>query len=106
MRRIVGGWINTASRANEVTVDLFRKEEGLMRLNPAFTAAALIVLIAMSVTAYGQEYRLEEGWPQLPAGMEWGGVISVDMDADGNIVVLRRAEPPIRRPDPDWSGTR
>jgi streptogramin lyase len=47
------------------------------------------------VPAVGQEYRLEAGWPQLPAGMAWGGVISVDVDADGNIVVFRRAEPPI-----------
>lgn len=40
-------------------------------------------------------YRLEEGWPQMPADMAWGEVISVDVDGAGNIVVFRRAEPPI-----------
>ena len=71
-----------------------------MRLNRVVITVALMTLVAVSVTANAQEYRLEEGWPQLPAGMEWGGVILVDMDADGNIVVLRRAEPPILKFDP------
>lgn len=67
--------------------------------NRVVTTGLFLALAATSTTASGQEYRLEEGWPQLPAGMEWGGVISVDMDADGNIVVFRRAEPPILKFD-------
>ena len=69
-----------------------------MTLNRVVTTLTLVTLVAMSVTANGQEYRLEEGGPQFPEGMEWGGVISVDIDGDGNIVVLRRAEPPILDP--------
>jgi hypothetical protein len=71
-----------------------------MRLNRVVTTVALVTLVAISAKANAQGYRLEEGWPQLPEGMAWGGVISVDMDADGNIVVFRRAEPPILKFDP------
>ena len=71
-----------------------------MKLNRVVTTIALATLVAITATANGQEYRLEEGWPQLPEGMAWGGVISVDMDSDGNIVVFRRAEPPILKFDP------
>ncbi len=49
-----------------------------MSLSRLVTTVALVSLVALSVPAIGQEYRLEEGWPELPAGMEWGGVISVD----------------------------
>lgn len=71
-----------------------------MNWNRVIATITFLTLAAISATASAQEYRLEEGWPQLPAGMEWGGVISVDMDADGNIVVFRRAEPPILKFDP------
>ena len=40
-------------------------------------------------------YEKVEGWAKLPAGMEWGQVISVDMAPDGHIWALHRAEPPI-----------
>ena len=45
-------------------------------------------------------YHLVEGWAQLPEGMEWGEVISVDLDAEGNLYVFHRAEPPILKFDP------
>src|SRR5579863_5812737 len=35
------------------------------------------------------------GWVQLPAGMQWGQVISVKPDAQGNLWVFHRSEPPI-----------
>lgn len=40
-------------------------------------------------------YTEQLGWVQLPAGMQWGQVISVKPDAHGNIWVFHRSEPPI-----------
>ena len=44
-------------------------------------------------------YRPVENWAQLPAGMEWGQVISVQPDAHGNIWVFHRKDPPILKFD-------
>ncbi len=44
-----------------------------------------------------QPYRMVEGWAQLPAGMTWGSVSGVSTDAQGQVYVFRRAEPPIVR---------
>jgi len=75
---------------------------GRMKGTLLVTGVALMVMVVMSAAANAQDagYILVEGWPQLPAGMAWGQVISVDVDADGNIVVFRRAEPPILKFDP------
>ena len=40
-------------------------------------------------------YSPVENWAQLPAGVEWGQVISVQPDAHGNIWVFHRKDPPI-----------
>jgi DNA-binding beta-propeller fold protein YncE len=40
-------------------------------------------------------YRPVENWAKLPAGMEWGQVISVQPDAHGRIWVFHRKDPPI-----------
>ena len=40
-------------------------------------------------------YRPVENWAQLPAGIEWGQVISVVPDGHGNIWVLHRKDPTI-----------
>jgi DNA-binding beta-propeller fold protein YncE len=40
-------------------------------------------------------YHLVDNWAGLPAGMEWGQVISVQPDAHGNIWVFHRKDPPI-----------
>jgi sugar lactone lactonase YvrE len=40
-------------------------------------------------------YRPVENWAQLPAGVQWGQVISVVPDAHGNIWVFHRSEPPV-----------
>src|SRR4029077_404828 len=45
-------------------------------------------------------YHLAEHWAQLPAGMQWAGVISVDPDAKGNVWVVHRSAPTILRFDP------
>src|SRR5262249_27217363 len=56
---------------------------------------AAIVVSVIAVHAQDNPYRVAEGWPQLPAGMKWAGVISVDVDAQGNIWVSHRSEPTI-----------
>ena len=45
-------------------------------------------------------YRLVENWAQLPSGMKWGAVISVDADANDNLWVFHRSTPPILKFDP------
>jgi sugar lactone lactonase YvrE len=40
-------------------------------------------------------FRPMENWAQLPAGIEWGQVISVDSDGHGNIWVFHRKDPAI-----------
>jgi sugar lactone lactonase YvrE len=55
-------------------------------------------------------YRTIENWIQLPPGMEWaqgtapqqfpGQVVGVDFDAAGDIIVIRRADPPLLKFDP------
>ena len=64
----------------------------LTRVAPLIAA---MVLSAVAVHAQDNPYRIAEGWPQLPAGVTWGAVISTDSDAHGNIWVFHRSEPPI-----------
>ncbi len=40
-------------------------------------------------------YREVQNWAQLPPGVQWGPVISVDPDAHGNIWVFHRSDPAI-----------
>ena len=68
----------------------------------ACVVALMAAIAASSMALHAQEnpYRVVENWPQLPAGMKWGGVISVDSDSSGNIWVFHRNEPPILKFDP------
>src|SRR5437667_1779954 len=61
---------------------------------------AAIVVSAVAARAQDNPYRVVEGWPQLPASVKWGAVISVDADAKGNIWVFHRNQPPILKFDP------
>jgi len=65
-------------------------------------AALLVAMIVSAVVLFAQSnpYRAVEGWPQLPANIKWGAVISVDCDAKGNIWVFHRNQPPILKFDP------
>jgi imidazolonepropionase-like amidohydrolase len=40
-------------------------------------------------------YRPAANWARLPAGMAWAQVTAASTDADGNLFVFRRAQPPI-----------
>jgi imidazolonepropionase-like amidohydrolase len=42
-------------------------------------------------------YRPVPDWARLPEGMRWGQVTAAAADADGNLFVFRRAQPPILR---------
>ncbi|HTS49231.1 MAG TPA: peptidyl-alpha-hydroxyglycine alpha-amidating lyase family protein [Bryobacteraceae bacterium] len=54
-------------------------------------------LLAAAGALYAQPnpYREVEGWAKLPAGMQWGQVISVDPLPDGNILAFQRTDPPL-----------
>ena len=60
----------------------------------------IVAVCAVAVRAQDSPYRVAEGWPQLPAGIKWAGVISVDADARGNIWVFHRSDPTILEFDP------
>jgi streptogramin lyase len=51
-------------------------------------------------TALPNPYHIAENWAQLPAAMKWGGVISIELDAKGNIWVFHRNDPSILKFDP------
>ena len=58
-------------------------------------AAVALVSLAAAPALAADAYEKVDGWAKLPAGMEWGQVISVDMAPDGHIWAFHRAEPPI-----------
>ncbi len=67
-----------------------------------FTTLAFLTAIVTSGTlanAQPNPYREVDNWAQLPAGMHWGQVISVDGDPDGNVWVFHRGEPPLLKFD-------
>ena len=70
-------------------------------------AAAIVVMLAIAAaTVLAQNgnlpnpYHEVANWAKLPAGAKWGGVISVDPAANGNIWVFHRSDPPLLRFDP------
>jgi len=70
--------------------------------------AAIAILFATFAAAQeainfkSDDYNHVEGWAKLPPHIEWGNVISVDPDPDGEHVwALHRAEPPVLKFDPD-----
>jgi len=68
-------------------------------LQVKFTRVVLVIAVifvsAVAVHAQSNPYRVAEGWPQLPSGVKFGAVISVDADARGNIWVFHRNDPTI-----------
>jgi len=76
------------------------------RRNVAF-AGTIVIVITMAVTTAATQskdvpnpYRTIENWAQLPSGVHWGAVISVDVDAKDNLWVFHRSTPPILKFDP------
>jgi len=59
-------------------------------------AAASPAAIEVSATNnLPDPFRSVENWAQLPAGMQWGQVISVKPDSHGNLWVFHRSDPPV-----------
>jgi sugar lactone lactonase YvrE len=57
---------------------------------------SVVVIVALTnVSAQDNPYKAAPGWPQLPANIKLGGVISVEPDAKGDIWVFHRNQPPI-----------
>jgi hypothetical protein len=82
------------------------------RLMPRLAGAATLVVTAVCLcfsTAFAQKsnppnpYHEVSQWAKLPAGVAWGGVISVDPAPNGDIWVFHRSDPPLLRFD--QSGT-
>jgi streptogramin lyase len=64
------------------------------------TIVFAITLLGGAAYAQPNPYRTIDTWAQLPAGMEFGQVISVDLDPQGNIWAFHRSNPPILEFDP------
>jgi len=47
-------------------------------------------LLGVQAYSQGSAYRLTEGWAQLPKDLEWGQLIAIEPDADGNIYAFHR----------------
>src|ERR1700733_13256487 len=68
---------------------------------PRYTGLALgVILSALTAFAQSTPYHLVEGWHDIPSNTKWGPVIGVDVDAQGNIWVFHRSNPPILEFDP------
>jgi sugar lactone lactonase YvrE len=56
----------------------------------ATATVSIISLLAVQVNSQGRAYRVTDGWAQTPRGMEWGQLIAIEPDADGNIYAFHR----------------
>ncbi len=73
--------------------------------HPRFLAAALLPALAAGLVFAQADtkasndlpnpFRTVEGWARMPAGIEWGQVISVMPDPKGNVWIFHRKDPPI-----------
>src|SRR5262245_54781677 len=67
-------------------------------------AGPLLVLAVVTLAAQSgsapNPYREDASWAKLPVGAKWGGVISIDPAANGDMWVFHRSDPPVLRFDP------
>lgn len=57
-----------------------------------------VVVMTTAVVVFGvapSDYKVVDGWGELPAGATWGEVPGVSLDRTGTVVAFRRSEPPI-----------
>jgi sugar lactone lactonase YvrE len=59
-----------------------------------------MVIWAAAPHAQDNPFKLVEGWAQLPSGVSFGGVISIEPDSKGNLWVFHRNQPPVLGFDP------
>jgi hypothetical protein len=61
-----------------------------MRFWVAVATVLTISLLGIQANSQGHAYKLTEGWVQLPQDLEWGQLIGIEPDADGNIYAFHR----------------
>jgi peptidylamidoglycolate lyase len=71
-----------------------------VRFASIVTLLLAVLALAANTRAQGNPYHEVQGWPQLPANIKLGAVISVDVDPKGNVWVFNRNQPPILKLDP------
>lgn len=84
-----------------------------MKPNRVLTCIAFVLAAALAPAAQAQEsdrsYRMTDDWAQLPEGVVWGQIISVEVDEPGNVYAFHRCssdtcidrtEPPLLKFDP------
>jgi len=66
------------------------------RLLSSFSIVIALSIVSLAAQAnLPNPYRPVANWAQLPSGMKWGGVISIEPDARGNVWVFHRGDTPI-----------
>ena len=72
-------------------------------------ACTAAVVVAAQAQDFGQTYRMTDDWTELPDGVAWGQIISVEVDGEGNVYAFHRCssdtcidrtEPPLLKFDP------
>ncbi|HEY5622649.1 MAG TPA: peptidyl-alpha-hydroxyglycine alpha-amidating lyase family protein [Gammaproteobacteria bacterium] len=72
-------------------------------------AAAFAALLGLQAYSQHSGHRLTSEWAQVPDGLQWGQLIGIDVDADGDIYALHRCSasdcissdvPPLLKFDP------
>jgi DNA-binding beta-propeller fold protein YncE len=72
-----------------------RSKFACLLVTAALIGGAYAAVDAASTNNLPNPYHPVENWAQLPAGVQWGQVISVQPDAHGNIWVFHRSDPGI-----------
>jgi len=83
----------------------------MIGMNRASNCSALFLALLLSAASNAQNgaYRPDPDWANLPNGMQWGQVVAIDVDAEGNIFALHRCgadtcvgqrQPPLLKFDP------
>ena len=80
-----------------------------MRFLSAVATVLSISLLSVQASAQSRSYRVTDGWAQVPRGLEWGQLIAIDVDSQGNVYAFHRcsasdcigrSEPPLIKFDP------
>ena len=79
---------------------MFLKNRTMFVFAGIILVAVMLGIAVEQTRAQAPSYQKVDGWAKLPAGVEWGQVISVDPDPTGQFMwVLHRSEPPILKFD-------